>query len=103
MIAILSGTVISLEEGGFKVRGASGSECLVSTLLPGREINLVVGDVVSVTGGSGGPGIWLSSSCYKDLPNGKSVPVRINPHDPPDKLAVRAGGLWSRIKRLFGS
>ena len=86
MICKLTGVVTRLTSDGFIVLPDGGTEeqC-VATQLPGQTLRLAIGDRVEVFGGPDPKtGEFASAWASRQLPDGSSVPLRINLSDPPD-------------------
>jgi Leucine-rich repeat (LRR) protein len=101
----IDGTVTRIENRGFAIRNEDGTETLIRTLLPGKDIRVAVGDCVRVSGGPGPAGEWASSTASKMLPDGRWVSLRINPCDPPEpepttapKRSVAKTSFWSAVR-----
>jgi len=67
------GNVKALLDYGFILDGGDGETVEVATQTPGRRLGLRSGDHIKVLGGSGGPGVFLSSSAYKRILFGRFV------------------------------
>jgi hypothetical protein len=85
------GAVVAILDHGFRLDTGGGVTQVVTTQAAGSELDLDVGDQVTVEGGPRDDGTFAGSSARKRLPSGKVVAIEINRCGP-----------WARTVQLEG-